>query len=186
MTNEFLTDGKVVLRSFQREDLSTYRRWWDNPKVTEFMEMGWKPADDTILEATYNEATQTNNNIVMVIVDPETEKPIGTTGLYLINWPGRRAQFRILIGEHDYFGRGFGTAAARLIVKYGFERINLETIYLGANEENVRAIRSYEKAGFIHEGVQRNFVYNNGRYYNSVMMSILRGDYDELKSKGAY
>ena len=186
MTDEFLTDGKVILRGFRREDLIPYRHWWDNRQVTEFMEMGWKPADDAVLEATYNEVTQTNNNIVMVIVDPETEKPIGTTGLYLINWPGRRAQFRILIGEPDYLGRGFGTAATRLIVKYGFERVNLETIYLGANEENVRAIRSYEKAGFIHEGVQRNFVYNNGRYYNSVMMSILRGDYDELKSKGAY
>lgn len=185
MAGDFLSDNKVVLRGFRRDDLEDYRRWIDNPAVTHYMEMGWKPYADFDLDKTWVEATQSPDTVCMVIVDKETGRAVGTTGLYLINWPCRRAQFRILIGEPDVFDKGIGTSATRLIVRYGFERLNLETIYLGANEENKRAIRAYEKAGFIHDGVHRNFIYNNGRYYNAVMMSILRSDYEALLKRSA-
>jgi len=173
----YLSDDLVNLRGMLREDLPLYRTWIDNPQVTYYMEMGWKPFSDHDLENTYAEATQSHTDVVMVIENKASGQAIGTTGLYLINWPGRRAQFRIMIGDPGSFGKGLGTAATRLIVGYGFERLNLETIYLGANEENPGAIRAYEKAGFSHDGVQPNFIYNNGRYYNAVMMSIVRADY---------
>lgn len=173
----FLSDGKVLLRGMRRDDLEVYRRWLDNPEVTRFMEMGWKPTSEAALEATYREATEAFDAVVFVIEDRAGARPVGTTGLYLINWPGRRAQFRILIGEPDAFDKGYGTAATRLVVSYAFERLNMETVYLGVNEENVRAVKAYEKAGFVREGVQRHFIYNNGRYYNAVMMSVIRGDY---------
>lgn len=173
----FLSDDHINLRGMRREDLPVYRAWIDNAEVTRFMEMGWKPFSDADLEKTYVEATQAADAVVMVVEERASGKPIGTTGLYLINWPGRRAQFRILIGEPTLFGKGYGTAATRLIVRYGFDRLNLETIYLGANTENKGAVRAYEKAGFRIDGVQPHFVYNNGRYYDSVMMSITRDRY---------
>lgn len=173
----FLSDDRVTLRGMLRSDLELYRTWVDNPEVTHYMEMGWRPCSDHDLEKTYVEATQSPTDVVMVIEENATGKAIGTTGLYLINWPGRRTQFRILIGEPSCFGKGYGTSATRLIVKYGFERLNMETIYLGANQDNIGATRAYEKAGFTHDGVQPNFIYNNGRYYNAVMMSIVRSQY---------
>ena len=173
----YLNDELVNLRGMRREDLELYRGWIDNSEVTQFMEMGWKPFSDADLEATYQEATQASDTVCMVIEDRASGNAVGTCGLYLINWPGRRTQYRILIGEPEFFNKGLGTAAAKLIVKYGFERLNMETIYLGVNEENIAAIRSYEKAGFVREGLLRNFVYNNGKYYNSVSMSIIRDDY---------
>jgi [ribosomal protein S5]-alanine N-acetyltransferase len=173
----YMTNELVNLRGMRREDLEAYRSWVDNADVTRYMEMGWKPFSDADLEKTFEEATQAHDTVCMVIEEKSSGRAVGTTGLYLINWPGRRTQFRILIGEPSVFNKGLGTTATKLIVQYGFERLNMEMIYLGVNEENAGAVRAYEKAGFVRAGVQRNFVYNNGRYYNSVMMDIVREDY---------
>ena len=178
-TGYFLTGEKVGLRGMRRDDLALYSKWLDNPEVTAFLEMGWKPTTEADLETTYREATSDPNAVVLVICDREMGAPIGTTGLYLIHWPCRRAQFRILIGEPSYFDSGCGTEATRLMVVYGFRTLNLETIYLGVNAENARAIRAYEKAGFTVEGRQRQFIYRNGRYYDCVNMSVLRDEYEE-------
>ena len=182
---DYLSNDLVSLRGMLRSDLELYRGWINNPDVTHYMEMGWRPYTDYDLEKTFIEATQSHTDVVMVVEDRATGKAVGTTGLYLINWPGRRAQFRIMLGDPGCFGKGIGTAATRLIVKHGFERMNMECIYLGANEENAGAIRAYEKAGFVHNGVQPNFIYNNGRYYNAVMMSIIRADYFAARAADA-
>ena len=175
----FLTGEKVGLRGMRRDDLALYPQWLDNPEVTAFLEMGWKPTTEGDLEATYREATSDANAVVLVICDRETDRPIGTTGLYLIHWPCRRAQFRILIGEPSYFDGGYGTESTRLMIEHGFRTLNLATLYLGVNAENARAISAYEKAGFTVDGRQRQFIYRNGRYYDCVNMSILRDEYEE-------
>ncbi len=175
--NYFLTGDKVGLRPMSREDLPLCQNWYNNPDVTRYLEMGWRPSSPADLEAVYKEATEDKNAVVAVVCDKETGKAIGTVGLYLILWPGRRAQFRILLGEPELFGNGFGTEATKLIVDYGFKRLNLATIYLGVNAENAGAVKAYKKAGFVEEGRQRQFIYNNGRFYDCLMMSILRQDY---------
>ena len=92
-----------------------------------------------------------------------------------------QAQYRILLGEPSYHAKGYGTETNRLMIDYGFKRLNLHTIYLGVNAANKGAIKSYEKAGFVQDGVHRDFVYNDGKYYDSVMMSILESDYKQTK-----
>lgn len=178
MTNNyFITGEKVGLRAFEKSDLEIYAKWLNDKAVTKYLEMGWRPVTDKDLEAVYMEATDGKSAIVFVVCDLETHKPIGTTGFYFLHWPGRRAQYRILIGESAAHGKGFGSEVNKLMVKHGFERLNFHTIYLGVNAENTGAIKSYEKAGYIHEGRHRDFVYNDGKYYDSLSMSILSSDY---------
>ena len=64
-----------------------------------------------------------------------------------------------------------------MVVDYAFDRLNLETVYLGVNVENGSAIRSYEKAGFQREGTRRKLVYRNSRYYDILMMSVIREEW---------
>jgi RimJ/RimL family protein N-acetyltransferase len=173
----FLGKRTIALRAFAHGDLDAYRRWLDDPKVTEFLEMGARPTRDADCEAFWRLANESDDAIVFAIVERKTGAVVGTCGLYLIQWICRRAQFNILIGEPAAWDKGYGSEAARLILGYAFDKLNLNSVQLGVNADNKRAIRSYEKVGFVHEGVRRQFVYRNGRYYDMVMMSVLREDY---------
>lgn len=182
MTNAYLAGERTMLRGVRREDLKHFGDWWDNADVTFYMESGWRPATDQILEAFFETATNNHNAVVFMIEEQKTGQLIGTCGLYEIFWPGRRAELRILIGEPSMFDKGYGTEATLTTLAYGFERLNMEVIHLGVSASNVRAVRSYEKAGFIQEGVRRNYVYSRGKYHDAVMMSVLRQDYMASKT----
>lgn len=85
----------------------------------------------------------------------------------------------IFIAEKDYFSNGYGTAAIKLILDYGFNYINLHSINLTVMEFNPRAIRCYEKCGFKEYGRQRKCKFINGKYYDSVCMDILVDEFNE-------
>ncbi len=67
------------------------------------------------------------------------------------------------------------------MVVHGFEKLNLNRIYLGVNAENKSGVRAYEKSGFTREGVLRQEQYRNFRYYDVIRMGILRSDYEKLR-----
>lgn len=173
----FLKGQKINLRGLRESDLEMYRDWMENPNATEFMETGAWPISDSDLRKIYEASVNAPENIVFVIEDAANNKPLGVVGLYLLQWVCRRGEFRILIGPDEARGKGFGSEAANLVVAYGFEKLNLETIYLGVNSENIGAVKSYENAGFKKDGIRRKMVYRNNRYYDLLSMSILREEY---------
>lgn len=183
MSEGFLRGKRIDLRAFRREDLDAYRRWLDDPRVTEFLEMGWRPTRDSDLDAWWKLANESADAVVFAIAERKKGAAVGTCGLYAISATARRAQFNILIGEPAAWDKGFGTEALELLLDYGFDVLNLNSIQLGVNADNKRAVRSYEKAGFVHEGARREFVYRNGRYYDSLMMSLLRREWQKRRGK---
>jgi len=174
----FLSGKKAGLRGLRREDLPALGRWWDDAEVTHLLEMGARPSREKELESFWRMASESEDNIVFAICDPADGRLLGTCGLYAISWICRRAQFNILIGEKDVWDRGVGSDAARLILDYAFAKLNLESVQLGVNAENKRAIASYRKVGYVHEGTRRRFVYRNGRYYDISVFSVLRDEYN--------
>lgn len=185
MTKPFLSGPTVGLYGLTRDDLQIYRSWIENPEATHFMESGWRPQSDAEMEAIYKASTEPTDTAVFKIIPHGSDKPIGVVGLYLIQWICRRGEFRVLIGDDRARGKGYGTEAARLLVDYAFDKVNLETLYLGVNTENTGAVRSYEKAGFQREGIRRKLVYRNSRYYDVVMMSIIREEWLAARAAGA-
>ena len=67
--------------------------------------------------------------------------------------------------------------SCRLLLKYAFKKINLNSVQLGVNANNKRAIRAYEKVGFVQEGNRREFLYCNGEYCDMMVFSVLRSEY---------
>ncbi len=105
------------------------------------------------------------------------DKLIGTAGLYSIKWLHGRATVGIGIGEPDYWGHGYGTDAMRLILNYAFRELNLYRVGLFVFSYNQRAIRSYEKCGFVREGVIRGVFQRDGQRYDHIYMGILREEW---------
>jgi RimJ/RimL family protein N-acetyltransferase len=101
---------------------------------------------------------------------------IGTTWLKEIKRLDGSAELAIYMdGEH--IGSGWGTDAQRALLAFGFGTLGLERIWLTVNDDNARAIRSYEKVGFQREGVMRRSFRVNGQLTDSVLMSILREEW---------
>jgi RimJ/RimL family protein N-acetyltransferase len=183
----FLKGEKISLRQIEVEELpqlsKLIAKWVNDGIVTYYMFTGQKPQNSEQIVQDFKKQLDSGNNVIFLVVDFETEKPIGYAGLYEINSTARKAEFRVLIGEKDFWGRGLGTEITELLTFYGFDRLNLNRIYLGFTADNKGAARAYEKAGYNHEGVLKQDIYRNSQYYDSVRMAILRDDYYKDKYK---
>jgi RimJ/RimL family protein N-acetyltransferase len=84
------------------------------------------------------------------------------------------------IGEREYWGKGYGKDAMRIMLRYAFMELNLHRVSLNVYEYNPRAIRSYEKAGFTVEGRQRQALNRDGRRWDMIYMGSLREEWKRL------
>jgi len=107
---------------------------------------------------------------------------IGDIGLEGVQWNHGDCFVGISIGERENWGKGYGTDAMRLILRYAFTELNLHRVTLNVFEYNPRAIRSYEKAGYSHEGCSREFLNRDGRRYDLVYMGILRAEWEQQQA----
>lgn len=180
---EYPLKGNMLnFRSVKRSDFEHYQNWLSNEKVTQYLEIAWRPVTDKDFEEIYNEANNCDNSVVFIICDKKTNNPIGICGLHLIHWPSRRAQLRIIIGDCSKHNLGFGYEATKFLVNYGFKKLNLNSIYLGVNADNLSALNCYKKVGFLEDGRQRKFIFANGVFSDCICMSILKDEFYFKKS----
>jgi len=183
----FLTEGNVNLARLVPSDAHWLETWVNDPATTRYMATGRTPATVDVLAAQIAAWKEPLDWPFAITTDGRVSHcldPIGTVGLYGVDWISRKAEFRILIGE-IYCGKGWGTIATRLAVRFGFERLNLHRIWLGVTDDNGRAVRAYAKAGFEAEGTLIDDLYRDGRYYNSIRMALRRDEWVTEKGKPA-
>lgn len=110
---------------------------------------------------------------------------IGHIGLDGIQFTHGDAFLSIGVGERDFWGKGYGTDALRVLLRLAFTELNLGRLSLDVFEYNPRAIRSYEKAGFSVEGRMRGFLRREGTRWDLVFMGILRAEWLRLNKMEA-
>ena len=150
----------------------------NNDKINYHLEMGYRPYRAKEVKLFIEKALHSDNDIVFTILDKNNDEIIGTCGLYNIDFISKRVN-NIIIGNEKYLNNGYGTDSVKLLLKYGFKRLGLNSIQLGVNEENQRAIKSYKNAGFKVEGKGREFIYVNNKFNDMVFMSILANEYED-------
>jgi len=179
----FAQGSRVFLRPLEREDLNArYLGWLNDPEVTRYMETGAFPTTARDLEKFYDEVTGSRNQMILAVADKKSGQHVGNVKLGPIHWIHRCATFGIMIGDKRFWGRGVGLEATRLMVEFGFERLNLRRIDLGVLAEHDAAVRCYEKAGFKVEGRMRESVFQDGKYGDRLWMGLLRSEYKSLKA----
>lgn len=115
----------------------------------------------------------------------DDDRLIGFVALHSIEWNNRAGQVSIGIGEPGYRGKGYGSDALRLVLRYAFDELNLERVGLDVISGNAAAIRAYERAGFRQEGALRRAVLRDGQRQDRLLMGILRAEWlDHTSSEG--
>jgi RimJ/RimL family protein N-acetyltransferase len=175
----FLVGAQVYLRRLEPADLhGDYFQWLNDTEVTRYLESGRFPNSSSAMEAYYAANSDSTRDVFLAIVDRDSDRMIGTCRLGSINWIHRHAEFGILIGDKSWWGKGVSTEVTRLLVAYAFRQLNLHRVWLGVVADHEAAIKSYERAGFIREGVIRDFLYVEGSYRDKLFMSVSRAEFD--------
>lgn len=176
---------RIRLRAIEREDIPRYVEWLNDPEVTAGLATHFPMsiADETRWFENLSGRPPQERPFAIDIKTADGWQHIGGTGLDAVDWVNRNACFGIFIGEKALWNQGYGTDVVRLMLKHGFETLNLHRIFLYVYETNPRAIRAYEKAGFVKEGIIRDAVYRNGCYINDLLMSVLRSEWNSIQEK---
>ena len=175
-----LVGKKVRLRAIEREDLANCVRWLNDRDVTQFLIQS-SPMSKAMEEKWFDsqmDISPTSGQVLAIeALDGDRWIYIGNTGLHNVEPVTREAEFGIFIGEKSYWNKGYGREATLLTLKHGFEDLNLNRIFLFVFESNQRGIAAYKAAGFVQEGLLREAIYKDGRYYNVLVMSVLHSEW---------
>ena len=179
MQNPFLIGPTVYLRPLEREDAPTLVTWMNDPEVTRFLRRRG-PINRIAEEAFLRRLSESTTDVVLGIVVREADRFIGVTGLHQFETRHRHAMFGITLGDKTAWGKGYGTEATRLMVRHAFETLNLNRVWLQVYEYNPRGVHVYEKVGFKHEGRLRQDTFRDGRYWDTVVMGVLREEWEAV------
>lgn len=113
------------------------------------------------------------------------DKPIGMIDLSGVNWTAGDAWLGVGIGDPDYWGKGYGSEAVNLLLRFGFEQLNLRRVSLTVFEYNERACKSYIKLGFKEEGRARQLLNRFDRRWDMIYMGILRQEWEARQCEEA-
>jgi RimJ/RimL family protein N-acetyltransferase len=164
---------RVSLAGLRREDIPTMARWLQNLEYSAYMSSFgrfYSLEDET--ELYERNAKHNDSRVQFGIFENTSRQHIGNCGLFEINLGMGSATLWIGIGEPEFWGRGFGTEAVRLLVEYGMYFRNLHSIRLFYFSFNARAGKAYTKAGF------RETVVLGGERFDEVIMDITRPEVD--------
>lgn len=174
-----LLEGKLVRLKAAHPEGSAEQvaGWWDNSEFARLLDAAVaRPLSPKTLREEGEEALKPTR-FPFSIWTLADDKLIGFGGLGVDHWHQGDGWLGIGIGEPAYWGKGFGTDAVRAIARFGFEELNLRRISLGVFAYNERAVRAYEKAGFVVEGRVRQSVFRDGQRWDEFIMGLLREDW---------
>ena len=162
-------DG-IRLVSLDRSHLARTRAWANDPELAYLMNRAASVSQPE--HEAWFESISTRTDCVYFAVEREDDgRHIGNVWLWAIDERHRKAELRIVIGESDVRGRGFGPAAIELGARYGFERHHLHRIYAYVLAFNSGARGAFEKAGFLLEGTLRDDRWVGDRFVDVWLLS---------------
>ncbi|ASJ55813.1 GNAT family N-acetyltransferase [Brevibacillus formosus] len=172
----FLEGERVFLRPIGTEDTELYFRSLFNKETRKLTGTQRHFTREQIHQYIANKG-QDSSSVLLLICLCENDQVIGDIQIGDIDPKNRSAFIRISIDQNAYQGKGYGSEALLLMLDYGFGILNLHRIELNVFAFNERAIHTYEKLGFQREGVQRQALYYNHAYHDSILMSMLADEY---------
>ncbi|MBU1895908.1 GNAT family N-acetyltransferase [Patescibacteria group bacterium] len=177
MIQFFLEGKRIFLRPLETKDLNdNYQNWFNDAEICNFNDHHRFPNYKENMEEYYNSVIKSKISLVLAIIDKETGKHIGNITLQSIDNTNRSAEFAIIIGDKESWGKGIGKEAGELIINHGFNELNLHRIYCGTSTENKGMQKLAMSLGFKEEGIQKEALYKHGKYVDIINYGLVRND----------
>ena len=174
----------IVLRRHRVENLRTFMRWYSDPEVARLTRYQQTPLTQDEIQRFFYARIMGSDFLAMAIHVRESDRLVGTCAFSQLDGDNGSTLFHITIGERDAWGQGYGTEAAQLMLAHAFSRLALHRVGLSVFEFNTRAIRSYEKCGFVVDGRARQAIFRDGRFWDEIHMSILLDEWEARNRAG--
>ena len=174
----FLEGERIILRALSKQDLTdTYLQWLNDEEVCRSNSHAIFPNTEEKMLQFYENQQNNMSQVVLAVIHKADNVHLGNVSLQSINWISRNAEFAILMGNKNYWGKGYGEEAAQLIVNYGFKRLNLHRIHCGtlANNEGMKKLAGRLKMK--QEGIRREAIYKDGAYVDVIEFGVLKSEY---------
>ena len=178
--SETLIGSKLKLVPFKEEHITdTYIGWLNNLEINRFLEVRFvHQTYETVLayiSSFYGDAEKYMWGVYL----KSTNDLIGTATLSDINRHHRWGALGLMIGEKEYWGKGYGTEIINLVVDYAFKRLGLHKVTAGTVAANQGSVKAFQKAGFEIEGKAKSNFYLDGKYHDSLYLGITEEDFQK-------
>lgn len=167
-------EAQVELTPVTTAHTDAILRWRADPDVASEMFSARPPTREEHLAWL---ATLGEKRREFVILALPERVPVGTIGLSQIDHVHGNGEYGVLLGEPAYRGRGYASAASRLLLQMAFAEWGLHRVSLRVRAHNERALRLYESMGFRPEGVLREQARCGTGYEDVVIMGLLESEW---------
>ncbi len=174
----FLEGDKIIFRPLDERDLDRIVIWINDPQVRKYLTV-FIPMTMGAEKKWIESISGSEKNIVLAAIDKETGKHIGNAGLHNINGRNRTATFGFLIGDKDFWGKGYGTEMLDLMLKYAFHTLGLRKVKSSVLAANIGSAKVHEKCGYKKAGVFKNEYLVDGEYVDEILLDVLREDWEK-------
>ena len=170
-----LPTKRLVLREFIKEDWTAVHEYACDPEVVRYVEFGPNTEEETkdfIRRATASHREKPRRNHQFAVIRKEEDKLIGSCGLNVSNPDHKEAWIGYCFNRH-YWKKGYATEAARRLLMFGFDELQLHRICATCDPQNKGSVRVLEKVGMRREGRLREHKWVKGRWRDSFLYAIL-------------
>jgi RimJ/RimL family protein N-acetyltransferase len=169
----FLKGKQIYLRKIKKSDAGPqYLSWINDADVTRGIYTGQYPTSMKDLKDYVNASTKSTSSAFFAICDNRNDLHIGNIKLESFDHASRTCGLGLIIGNKSYWGKGVGSEACELVIRYAFDRLNFRKITLIVFSNNTAAFNLYKKMGFVVEGVLKQHIFSDGKYVDKIFMSL--------------
>lgn len=152
----------------------TYVNWLNDPDINMYLESRHITHTLESVRAFINNIVISSNAKMYALIDVESNKHIGNIKLGNIDYINKRSEVGLIIGDRNFWGKGYATEAIKAIVSYAFDELCLNKINAGMYVGNIGSYKAFLRAGFKLDCIQREHFCRNGVFEDSYLMSILK------------
>ncbi|QUH18591.1 GNAT family N-acetyltransferase [Alkaliphilus sp. B6464] len=171
-----LLGKSIYLKLVEREDLSKRVDWLNDTDIQRTLNYDY-PTSIAKTEKWFDKVISDSHRRDFSVFLIEDNQYIGFCGLIDISYPVGKAELYITIGEKDTWGNGYGTEVYDVLMKYGFEELGLNKIYIHYLTYNQGTQKIMQKIGWQLEGLLRQDIYSHGKVADRYIASILKKDW---------